>query len=181
MVDLIQYQHRISIDELKIEPSDVSRRLEQDILEYVWTMESPKLVELPIWAKHSQYVQNHITDGDFESRSASPCINGIKLNNSGIQSQSPRTPSGVEAKLEHSIKAHLDTVAAMATKQNCQLKESAKAQKNKSVSTNTPQPTRITKRSQSDAPHAIRTRSRKIFKFHELGSDDLASFLQSHH
>ena len=59
---LIEYQHRLEMSELRIQPGDKSRRLEPEVLEHVWNFESPRGAEMPFWAKRGDHALNHVIE-----------------------------------------------------------------------------------------------------------------------
>ena len=89
------------MDELRIKPGDLSRRLGQDLLEHVWTLDSPKHTEVPVWAKHNLCPQNQTADHESTIRTASPAVEGIEFTNSESRSWSPGTLPSLEAEPEH--------------------------------------------------------------------------------
>lgn len=67
-MSFLEDQKRLRVDDLKIEPEDKSRRLDEGILERVWTFQSQDTsLELPIWAKADKILQKIVS-----ARSLSP-------------------------------------------------------------------------------------------------------------
>ena len=90
-ISIIQHQHRIPVDEIQIQAFKVSRRLDQDMLEYARTLDLPKSTICPAWAKQNQYVQKHLTEQNSINRNDPPCMEGDKWSNANPQDPSPRT------------------------------------------------------------------------------------------
>ena len=171
LMDYLDRQHRIPLDEVSLNPGDISRRLGQRTLEYVWTRGSPEIAELPLWAKQDEFVKNLM---DQESTSKGTSMEGIESTNSIPPSQSPGTPLGLVTHPNELVHPTTQVIEEKSTKPKFQPKKSAKGRKKKAVSTTTTRPSGITKTLRSDAPPATRTRSRKVTQFFELGHDSRA-------
>ena len=148
------------------------------MLEYAWTLDSPKLAELPIWAKHNQYVQSHIPEHDSISRSASALVKCVDSSDSDLRSHSSRTPPSLNAQLGHCAQLPSETYEPKASNPRFKPTKLAKGRKKKSTTIITKGSARITKILRGDAPPAMGTRSRNISKFYELDQDKTARTLR---
>ena len=184
----MQDQHRISADQIRIKADDVSRRLDQDLLEYAWTLDSPESTQLPFWAQENQLLQNQT----FISRNDSADMDAVVLYDCNEQQQIPSQPPYSEVQPAHhnqslpsleaqpahhnqSLAKHLEDKAEQT---KIQPKQTKRGRKRKPVPTVTTRPSGVTKVLHNNSPPATRTRSRKVARFFELGHDSHARPLQ---
>ena len=182
LLGLLEHQHRLRPEEMRIEQGDRSKRLDEEVLERYWTMDSQKCPpQIPIWAKEDKIVQgigfskpscstiSPSPDPHQFSSSASAELEGNETPvNIGTRAPSSLTTApdlGREGQRKPKPKRHGGRTIIMSRHQRT---EPAKKRVTKSVRASRRRSTMITRIQNRASEPALATRSHRLSQFYEI-------------